>query len=113
MFISVEAMAYSLLVTAIISLIINAWPNKKLLNYHILEQIKDVLPIVCISAVMGTVVYMVTLLKLNDWLTLVIQVPLGVALYIGLSKILKLEPYTYCLNLLKDLFFKKQKKREK
>ena len=34
MFISVEAMAYSLLATTFVSQIINAWPNKKLLGYN-------------------------------------------------------------------------------
>lgn len=37
MFISVKAMAYSLLVSALTSMIINSWPNKQLLNYSFLE----------------------------------------------------------------------------
>ncbi len=42
MFISVEAMALSLLVTSLIDQIINAAPNKRLLNYRYGEQLKDI-----------------------------------------------------------------------
>ena len=51
MFISVEAMAYSLLVTTFASQAINAWPNKKLLGYSYLEQFKDMLPQILLSCV--------------------------------------------------------------
>ena len=39
----VMAMAYSLLVTSVLSQIINSSPNKKLLRYGYLEQLKDIL----------------------------------------------------------------------
>ena len=38
----VMAMAYTLLITSVISQIINSWPNKKLLGYSYLEQLKDI-----------------------------------------------------------------------
>ena len=40
--ISVMAMAYSLLVSGLLSQIINSWPNRKLLDYGYLEQLKDI-----------------------------------------------------------------------
>ena len=51
--ISVMAMAYSLLVTDWISQIINAWPNKKLINYSYLEQLKDFLPGIILAVLWG------------------------------------------------------------
>lgn len=98
MWISVKAMAYSLIVTDVLSQIINSWPNRKLLNYGYLEQLKDILPGLLMAVFMGACVYCVQLLNLNDLLTLCIQVPLGAAIYIGGSKLLRLESFEYIWN---------------
>ncbi|MBQ9968241.1 MAG: lipopolysaccharide biosynthesis protein [Oscillospiraceae bacterium] len=99
--ISVEAMAYSLLATSIFSQIINAWPNKKLLGYSYLDQIKDMLPQLILSCFMGAVVFTVGLLGLPSWLTLLIQIPVGAAIYILGSALFRMDSYTYILNTAK------------
>lgn len=108
--ISVMAMAYSLLVTSVLSQIINSWPNKKLMNYSYIEQLKDILPGLLLAAFMGGCVYCVNFLHLNNWLTLIIQVPLGAIIYIGLSALFKLESFTYILNMIKPVIRKLLKK---
>lgn len=108
--ISVMAMAYSLLVTSVLSQIINSWPNKKLMNYSYIEQLKDILPGILLAAFMGGSVYCVNFLHLNNWLTLIIQVPLGAIIYIGLSALFKLESFTYVLNMIKPVIRKLLKK---
>lgn len=111
--ISVMAMAYSLLVTSVLSQIINSWPNKKLMNYSYIEQLKDILPGILLAAFMGGCVYCVNFLHLNNWLTLIIQIPLGAIIYIGLSALLKLDSFTYIWNMVKLIlnnFFKKNTK---
>ena len=104
--ISVMAMAYSLLVTSVLSQIINSWPNKKLMNYSYIEQLKDILPGLLLAAFMGGCVYCVNFLHLSNWLTLIIQVPLGAVIYIGLSALLKLESFTYCWNMVNPMIQK-------
>lgn len=99
--ISVEAMAYSLLVTTIFSQIINSWPNKKLLAYSYLDQLKDMLPQIVLSCLMGAVVFCVALLGLPSWLTLLIQIPLGAAIYILGSALFRMDSYTYIINIAK------------
>lgn len=108
--ISVMAMAYSLLFTSVASQIINSWPNKKLMNYSYLEQLKDILPGIGLAVFMGGCVYCVNFLHLSNWLTLLIQVPLGAVIYIGLSALLKLESFTYCWNMVKPFINKVFKK---
>lgn len=110
--ISVMAMALSLLVTSVLSQIINSWPNKKLMNYGYLEQLKDILPGILLAAVMGGCVYCVNFLHLHSVITLFIQVPLGAVLYIGLSYLLKLESFTYCISMVKPALKKLFKKKE-
>lgn len=100
MWFGVMAMAYSLLVIGIISQIINSWPNKKLLNYGYLEQLKDILPGICLAVGMGLCINMIQWFGMPDILTLVIQLVVGVCIYIGLSKLFKLDSYQYIKNIL-------------
>ena len=106
--ISVMAMGYSLLFTSLLNQIINSFPNKKLLNYSYLEQLKDILPGILLAVFMGICISFVKLLGLSPLLTLLIQVPLGVIVYVTGSKILGLESFNYILGILKS-FFKKKK----
>lgn len=109
MWISVQAMAYSFLVTTILNQIINSWPNKKLLNYSYLEQVKDMMPQILLSLGMGAAIYAVSFLHLSASLTLLIQIPLGVLVYWSGSKIFRVESYTYIIEMVKN--FKKRKKK--
>lgn len=109
MWISVEAMAYSLLVTSVLSQIINSWPNRKLLNYSYLDQLRDVLPSICLAVFMGACVFSLQYLPLRTWLILLIQVPLGACIYIVGSKLFHLESFAYILATAKDILHRKKK----
>ena len=109
--ISVLAMGYSLLFTSLAGQIINSWPNKKLLNYGYLEQLKDILPSIVLAAFMGGCVYPIQFIGLPDIVTLCIQVPFGAVIYILGSKLFKLESYTYLLDMIKPAIKKVFRKR--
>lgn len=102
----VYAMALSLPVVSVLSQIINAWPNRKLLGYSYLNQLTDLLPIMAISVLMGAGVYAVSLLGLSDIVTLVIQVPLGAAMYIAASVCFKIDSFAYLLETVKKFIHK-------
>lgn len=105
----IMVMAYSLLVTTILSQIINSFPNRKLLNYSYIDQLKDMLPQIFITIIMGIIVYCVQFFKFNSILTLLIQVPLGIIIYVACSKVFKVDSFIYVMDILKD-FMKKRKK---
>ena len=107
MFISVKAMAISGVVTSILSQIINSWPNRKLLDYHYGDQLRDMLPQIGLSILMGVVVFCITFFHLNDWLTLLIQVPLGAIIYIAGSKIFHIDSFEYVLSIANSYLHKK------
>ncbi len=110
MWFGVMAMAYSLLLSSLLSMIINAYPNKKLLEYSFLEQMKDILPGILLAVFMGVCVYFVQWLPLNDWLTLLIQVILGALIYIGGSKLFQLEAFSYIVSVAKGYLHKRAKR---
>ena len=107
MFISVKAMAYSVLVTAILGQMINSWPNKKLMDYSYFEQVKDMLPQIILSFVMGVSVYCVRFIGLADIFTLLIQIPTGVLIYWLLSKLLHIDSYEFLIDTVRGLLNKK------
>lgn len=110
MWISVMAMAYSLLVVSILGQVINSWPNKKLMNYSYLEQLKDMMPQIGLSIVMGIIVYFVQFIGLNDLVTLFIQVLLGALFYWIGSMILHIDSYEYIISIIKGILEKRNKK---
>lgn len=101
MYISLEAMAFSLLVTSILSQIINSWPNRKLLDYHYIDQVKDMLPQITLSCIMGLVVFNVQYLFLNVYLTLLIQILVAAIVYIGGSWLFRIDSFEYVLEIAK------------
>ena len=104
----VLAMSYSLLVSTWVSMIINSWPNRKLLNYSFKEQIKDILPGVVIALTMGILISFIRMLLLPTIVILLIQSIVGVILYIGLSVLFKVDSLQYILDLIKGVFNRKK-----
>ena len=102
MWFGVKAMAYSSLLTSVLSQIINSWPNRKLLNYGYLEQVRDFAPGIILAVFMGLCVYIIGYIPLNDGATLIIQIIVGAAIYIGMSAVLKLEEFEYLSGMIKS-----------
>jgi len=102
MWISVEAMAYSLLFTSVTAQIINSWPNRKLLGYKYEDQLKDILPSIVMAVLMGMLIYFLSYLKIHISVIVVMQVISGATLYIVMSYLLKIEPFLYMVNTIKS-----------
>ena len=99
--ISVMAMAYSMLAVNFLSQMINAWPNRKLLDYHYKDQMMDILPNILTAALMSVCVLQLERLGLPDIATLVCQIVFGALFYIGCAHLTKNESYFYLLNIFK------------
>ena len=92
MFDTPMAIAWSGAIGVPIGLFINASPNKKLINYSYYEQMKDILPSFIISVIMGLSVWSLTLLGWNPIPTILFQMIFGIAVYLLLSFVTRMEP---------------------
>lgn len=92
---SVYAIAFSGMITTLISSFVNAYPNKKLLGYGYLQQIRDMLPGIAYSAVMAAAVIGVGFLPINSVALLFVKIATGGAVYLGVSVITKSESFKY------------------
>lgn len=87
---------------AFLSTFINAYPNRKLLNYNYFEQLKDIFPNLFISLFMFIVVYSLKFININNYLLLIMQVSVGAFIYFVLIRLFKLESFDYLIKLLKN-----------
>lgn len=99
----VYAIALGSVFGSIISTFINAYPNKKLLDYSYLEQLKDLAPSFVLSLIMGGFIYTFSFLPAQALTILVLQIVSGIGIYIGLSKLFGLESFEYLVVTLKEI----------
>ena len=108
----VLAIGASVLVYTILASVINSFPNKKLLGYSYVQQIRDIIPSLLLAIVMGIVISPIALLPLGDFWILVLQVCSGAIIYLLLSKLLHFGSYEFIMGYLMS-FIKKKSKDEK
>ena len=81
---------------------INAFPNKKLLNYHYHEQLEDLLPALIMSLLMATAILSFNrIFILSSLLQLVIDILVGIFIYIILSTVSRNKSFLYLLKSIK------------
>ncbi len=98
----VMAMAYSMILSSVISQLINSYPNKKLMNYGYLQQLKDILPGMLLAILMGIVVYFVGFMPLGLIMTTIVQVLVGGIFYIVCSVVTNNESFKFLLEMIKN-----------
>lgn len=94
--------------TALTSSFVNAYPNKKLINYSYLEQAKDIGPSLICSLVMFAAVILIGTINLPAIVILALQIITGVVVYILLSAITRLAPYRMLMDALKNQLSQKR-----
>lgn len=97
----IEVMVIVQIITSVISTFINSAPNRKLLNYNYGEQVKDILPALILSFIMAIIVICLNFLNIKIWLKLLLQIVLGGIIYIISAYLLKLEAFTYIIDMIK------------
>ncbi len=107
MWFGVEVMAYSMLISSLLSQLINTWPNRKLLSYGYLEQIRDILPNILLSIGMGFCVWLIGGIDMSLVLKLFVQILTGAVVYVSASYLFKIEPFIYLLGIIKSRFIKR------
>lgn len=100
---SALAMAYSYVLSAWLDTVICAIPCGRLLGYGVMAQFKDIWKTILASVVMGAAVWTVGLLTMPLFLKLVVQIAIGVIVYIILCRLMKVESFLYILDHLKQM----------
>ncbi|WP_274309538.1 lipopolysaccharide biosynthesis protein [Solibacillus daqui] len=103
-------MVFGVFISSVLFTIIDAYPNKQLLNYGMLEQLRDVFPSLLIALAMGGLLFLTHGLEFSMLTTVFIQIILGSIIYVVLSRIFKLECYEYLRSTLLSILGSSTKK---
>lgn len=109
----VLAVAMCAVPLAVFSLIVNAFPNRKLLDYSIKEQLIDIMPTIVMSLIMGVCVVLTGLLPLPLIVKLFVQIIMGASVYIVCSKLTHNSNYSYFKAKIKHIFSHKTNQEKK
>lgn len=94
--------AYGALVSTILCSFINANPNRKLLGYGYLEQIKDIFPTFILTVPMGIAVYAIGTSDIPLLPQSILQVITGILVYFSIAKLFRMERFDYLVKTVKE-----------
>lgn len=94
-------------VSAVLATFINAGPNRRVIGYSYLEQLRDICPAFLLSALAAAVAAPVSLLGLPDIALIVVQTLIMLVAYVGVAAILRVEEFSYILVTLREIKMKK------
>lgn len=101
---NVHLLVLSYMLTGLISTFVNASPNKKVIGYSYMEQVKDIIPAFAMSICAGACAYLVAGLMQSGLLVVLLQILVFAAIYLGLSWIFKIETFGYLKTMLGKVF---------
>ncbi len=102
MYRGVMAIAVSAMIVTFFAALVNSTPNRKFLKYSYQEQLADLVPSILLSMTMGVCVYIVGWIPLPILASMVLQVLVGVAVYVILSRIFNVSQFDYILKTIKS-----------
>ncbi len=103
----VIAVAIANVIFGLLGILINVFPNKKLLNYSFFELLSDITPNLLLSTVMCIGVYLIgRAFNANLVIVLIIQVIAGILIYLGLAWLFKFKVIFEVKNIISSALFK-------
>jgi hypothetical protein len=100
--ISVKAIVAGAAILSTLFIFVNAYPNIRLINYSLEEQLRDLFPSVISSLIMAVIVMFIGMLPMEEFPMLVIQIVVGITVYILIGIITKNKELKYIYSLTKD-----------
>lgn len=95
-FLGVKALIVGMIFISLIGYFIFNFESNKVLNYPIKEQLKDIIPSIVISILMGIIVFAIgQIIDLPSIITLIIQIISGFLIIIIISELIKLKEYVF------------------
>ncbi len=104
----IMAIAVSLVISNIFSVVLFAVYGRVVIHYSFKELLRDIAPATGLSFVMGVIVYSITFVGFNNLLMLSIQIISGIIIYTGSAWVFKMASFKYCLRLIRPNIKTKQ-----
>lgn len=105
-FVGIFPMLYTSVFTSVIGYFLNSYFPGKLLGYTSWMQIKDITPSFALSLTMAVVVFLLKYLPISNWFILPIQIAVGMALFMFLCKVTRIEEAKEIKNMINPILNK-------
>ena len=103
-----EILTISSLVCVAIQITVNTIPNIKLIGYRFKDQLMDIVPNLCLSVVMAMIVYFLGFVIKKSIICLIVQVVVGITLYLMVSVLVNNRSYYYIKETLASFIKRKR-----
>lgn len=107
--INVLAIAFGALIVEFLGAISIFVISSRIFNYSLMDRILDMWKPIIGSVVMSMVMIVISLLSLSNLVTLLMQVIIGIFIYLLMSKITKDDNMDYCISVAREMLRKKNK----
>ena len=98
----VKAIAYTLVINEIIAFCFNVYPVRKYIGFDFRMHLMDAFSSLWMALIMFAAVYAIGLVISNNLVALIVQIVLGIAIYVGLSYISKNDSFLYLVGFIKS-----------
>lgn len=107
----VRLMVAGYLVTGVVSTLVNAYPNRRVIGYSYGEQVRDIAPAFLMSGAAALVSFALGALGLASLATILLQTVAFAGVYLGLSLAFRVEAFSYLLSTFRGLLSSRGMKR--
>lgn len=97
-----ELAVVSAFVCGPLNVMVNAWPNSRLLGYSLKMQVMDILPAGLMCLPMSVLLYILDKCFVNPFVALPIQIAAGMLSYVGLAYLFKVDVFFYLIAMLQN-----------
>jgi O-antigen/teichoic acid export membrane protein len=110
----IKMMILGMIALSLINYFLNSYYSGKHLDYSSSQQLKDVLPSFVLAVSIAAIVYFVgQSLVLPNYLILIIQLGIGLVLFISLAQIFKMKDYYYVKQIVLNKFITQKNNQKK
>ena len=98
-----EFIAICAAATGAISMVLHGIYTRKLIGYRVRWMLADIIPNLLLSGIMAGAVILAGRLPVPDLLLLLVQLAVGMAVYVGVSALLRVESFHYLLKTFRQM----------
>ncbi len=102
----IVTMAWGRAIGQLFASVCDAYPNKRIIQYGFIDQIRDLMPNMLANIIMFVIVYAINFIEMNVFIKLVLQIIVGCITYLIFSVFFKLEGLNYVKYQLIEIFRK-------
>jgi len=107
-FLGIKAMIFGMILLSLFAYYLNSYWSGHLIDYSMMEQIKDILPSFILAAVISVIVFIESIfLNLSPLPILIVQITTGAILTVGMCELCRFKDYLYIKEIVTDKYFKR------